>query len=246
MKKRILSFVLLASFALLCVVVPSSASTTRKETATLNYRDIQISINGKHMQPYDGSGNVVEPFIVDGTTYLPVRAVSTMFGFDVSWDDNTSTVSISGTPSETSAQQDIIGLRMGILEMDMYKKFQDMFDYLYDCFLNMNEMYISPVDQSISKNYLTAACNYLLAMEPVMDSYYKNNSPYTTYDVSSLYQEYLRLNSVAVNYLSNFSFNADYAEVKSATADFIKCMNDCSANKDMSLEYYQNTIARVW
>ena len=44
---------------------------------------------------------MVEPFIIDGTTYLPVRALSNALGFDVGWDNATSTVSISSGGSQS-------------------------------------------------------------------------------------------------------------------------------------------------
>jgi len=61
-------------------------------TITALYRDIKITIDGQQINPKDASGNTVEPFIVDGTTYLPVRAIAEAVGYDVSWDDDTSTV----------------------------------------------------------------------------------------------------------------------------------------------------------
>ena len=58
------------------------------------YRDIQIFVNGEFVVPTDADGNVAEPFIVDGTTYLPVRAISNALGCEVFWDDETSSISI--------------------------------------------------------------------------------------------------------------------------------------------------------
>ena len=52
-------------------------------------------MDGKEIVPVDASGNVVEPFIIDGTTYLPVRAVSSALGLDVSWNDQTKTVELN-------------------------------------------------------------------------------------------------------------------------------------------------------
>jgi len=67
-----------------------AAQTSR--TLTAIYRDIKITINGNQIEPKDASGNPVEPFIVGGTTYLPVRSVAEAVGYDVSWDNDTSTV----------------------------------------------------------------------------------------------------------------------------------------------------------
>ena len=41
-----------------------------------------------------------EPFIYNGTTYLPVRAVGEVFGKNVSWDGNTKTVYIGENPNQ--------------------------------------------------------------------------------------------------------------------------------------------------
>lgn len=75
-----------------------SSDTKKKisqEVKTLNYNDISICINGKNIEPKDANGVVVEPFIIDGTTYLPVRAVAEAFDKKVTWQDETKTVFIS-------------------------------------------------------------------------------------------------------------------------------------------------------
>lgn len=64
----------------------------------LDYSDIKICIDGERITPTDANGNYVEPFIIDGTTYLPVRAVASTFGKEVSWDGNTRTVYIGKKP----------------------------------------------------------------------------------------------------------------------------------------------------
>ncbi len=69
-----------------------AASISKQITAY--YNNIKIVVNGKEVVPKDANGKKVEPFIVDGTTYLPVRAVSQALGQDVSWNDSTKTVYI--------------------------------------------------------------------------------------------------------------------------------------------------------
>ncbi len=64
------------------------------ETAELFYNNIKIYINGGEIVPKDATGNVVEPFIMNGTTYLPVRAISNALGKDVEWDGATQSVYI--------------------------------------------------------------------------------------------------------------------------------------------------------
>ncbi len=78
-------------------VSPSSGvpsySTYSKDVA-LNYNNIKLNVNGTEIVPKDVNGNIVEPFTIDGTTYLPVRALANALGEEVYWDGETKTVYI--------------------------------------------------------------------------------------------------------------------------------------------------------
>ncbi|MCL2401966.1 MAG: copper amine oxidase N-terminal domain-containing protein [Oscillospiraceae bacterium] len=74
------------------------ASTVRNINVT--YRDIRIVVDGQEITPRDAQGNVVEPFIFEGTTFLPVRAVAEALGQEVDWDGATNTVYIGGAPTQ--------------------------------------------------------------------------------------------------------------------------------------------------
>ena len=65
---------------------------TESETLEAWFSDIKIMINGTEIQPKDANGNRVEPFIVNGTTYLPVRAIGEALQKEVRWDGTTNTV----------------------------------------------------------------------------------------------------------------------------------------------------------
>ena len=75
------------------VIIPVFAAKITKQL-TANYNDIKIAVDGTLITPKDAGGKVVEPFIIDGTTYLPIRAVSEGFGAKVDWDENMKTVVI--------------------------------------------------------------------------------------------------------------------------------------------------------
>ncbi len=77
------------------------AGESIQKTATLFYNNIKICIDGVFIEPKDANGNIVEPFTINGTTYLPVRAVANAFNEPVDWDGNTSTVYIGSKPGET-------------------------------------------------------------------------------------------------------------------------------------------------
>lgn len=61
-----------------------------------------ILIDGEELICYDFDKNVIEPFVENGTTYVPVRAIAQAFDISVSWDMYTKTVFLGneeGTPS---------------------------------------------------------------------------------------------------------------------------------------------------
>ncbi|MCL2121228.1 MAG: right-handed parallel beta-helix repeat-containing protein [Clostridiales bacterium] len=60
----------------------------------VRYRDIKIYVDGEIVVTADASGRIVEPFIYDGATYLPIRAVSEALGMTVEWDGVTNSVYI--------------------------------------------------------------------------------------------------------------------------------------------------------
>ena len=70
----------------------SAMTTHRDKSIGISYRDVKLEVDGKLITPRDANGNVVEPFLYGGTTYLPVRAVADAMGVDVSWDQETYTV----------------------------------------------------------------------------------------------------------------------------------------------------------
>ena len=83
-------------------------TSTMKKTITIDYNNVKINVDGEEIEPKDGNGRIVEPFIYEGTTYLPVRAVSQALGKRVTWDGNTKTVYISsGTNGSTKKVLDI-------------------------------------------------------------------------------------------------------------------------------------------
>lgn len=53
---------------------------------------LNITMDGAAKTFKDGNGKDVFPFIYDGTTYLPVRAVCDMVGIPVSWDATSKTI----------------------------------------------------------------------------------------------------------------------------------------------------------
>lgn len=68
---------------------------------------IQIFVDGEKMEPKDANGNPVETFIYNGTTYVPLRAVSQYLGKTVKWDGDTRSVYIGEVPGEQQTLMDV-------------------------------------------------------------------------------------------------------------------------------------------
>ncbi len=78
--------------------VAYAASTTK--TIDALYNNIKIYVDGVKIDPKDASGNTVEPFIYNGTTYLPVRAIGEAIGKTVTWDGATQSVYLGEKPGD--------------------------------------------------------------------------------------------------------------------------------------------------
>ena len=70
--------------------------------AHLGYANMKVTLNGQTVDLRDAYGNEVEPFTINGTTYLPVASIGKALGLNVSWDNSTKTVILT-TSSESQS-----------------------------------------------------------------------------------------------------------------------------------------------
>ena len=107
MKKLILKSVV--SALVFCMTVTSFAFAASNITKNIrvNYAGIKLNVNGAEVTPKDANGATVEPFIYNGTPYLPVRAVGTALGQQVSWDGNSKTVFIGSNLGQSTFLMDV-------------------------------------------------------------------------------------------------------------------------------------------
>ena len=69
-----------------------AANALNEEIVALKSYEVNIKYNGEIQTMYDANGKQVFPIMYEGTTYVPVRAVSNIFGVAVDWDGETQTV----------------------------------------------------------------------------------------------------------------------------------------------------------
>mgnify|MGYP003269868586 FL=1 len=91
--------ILTVLIAALCV----TATATSKRSIQVE-DGIGITLNGARFTPRDANGKQVSAFLYNGTTYVPVRAISEAMGMDVSFNSATRTVVLT-TADRTASQQ---------------------------------------------------------------------------------------------------------------------------------------------
>ncbi|SMC91516.1 stalk domain-containing protein [Papillibacter cinnamivorans] len=96
MKTKVSMFLAGALIMALMVSLGGASSASAATKAILaDYMGITVRVDGEVLNPTDVNGNPTEPFAVDGTTYLPARAIADACGYDVSWDQDTKTVDLT-------------------------------------------------------------------------------------------------------------------------------------------------------
>ncbi len=88
----------LAALVLMWVIAPAWAALTGKTVDV--YTGVDIYVNGVQMVPTNEQGAPVDTFIYNGTTYVPIRAVSQWLGQNVQWDGENQRVYIGDLTAE--------------------------------------------------------------------------------------------------------------------------------------------------
>jgi len=98
-KERIKGIVIGMAFAFALMAAVPVLARTGQEALLVTFNNIRIVANGTQIQ------TAYEPFIHEGRTYLPVRAVAEALGVDVQWDGSTNTVYIGALPPAVATNE---------------------------------------------------------------------------------------------------------------------------------------------
>ena len=82
--KKVFRRTLIGAVVATLLVGTAAAATITTRTIEANYRGIKVVVDGIEVELKDATGNSVEPFISNGTTYLPLRAIGEALGKEVS------------------------------------------------------------------------------------------------------------------------------------------------------------------
>lgn len=89
---RIIAVVLAVTIFSACLGITAGAELKLEAKSINIHTGIKISVDGTEFVPVDSEGVPVEVFLYNGTTYLPVRGISNLFGLGIEWDNETKSV----------------------------------------------------------------------------------------------------------------------------------------------------------
>lgn len=107
----------IVSLVVASALLASTALAVTYRTFTATERpDFNIKMDGKIQTLQDSNGNTIYPVIINGSTYLPLKATAALLGKEVTWDAATSTA-IIGEKSEP-ANDNLFDFSVGTPNLD--------------------------------------------------------------------------------------------------------------------------------
>lgn len=141
--KRFLPVTLAVIFTLVNLSMAAYAGGQLKEIKAYINEGITIKVDGLQQNMADAKGRKLHPISYEGSTYVPIRAISEMLGKQVKWDGATQTVLI-GDSGSVGAIDFIDGLEPyegGDRYTTKYGDAKEIAGKLYDHWLKPSTMY---------------------------------------------------------------------------------------------------------
>jgi len=201
----------------------SSAFPAGDKNVEITYRDIKVTLNGEALKLLNAAGEVVEPFIMDGTTYLPLRVIGEALGLDIDWDSATSTVILADPEAGDKEDEEVAdGYWLPTKETVSYGNFySSTTTHEYDAKGNETHTHYVDADGITSDTYFTYDKNGDCIEERFTNSLgAKSTFRYTDTEVyEEVYDPY------GSHYLTHITLNKNGDILKASYTDFI---NNCS------------------
>ena len=89
----------MVTMALVFALVMSVSAQVRTRNVTITYDNIRITIDGRETPLTDLQGRVIEPFLMDGTMFVPISPLVRQFGKTSTYDASTRTLAIRTVPT---------------------------------------------------------------------------------------------------------------------------------------------------
>lgn len=236
-----------------------------KPTAAFEASDvIKIVINGTLIEPKDVSGKVVNPFLIDGTTYVPVRAITEALGKKIDWDGETRTIYITGGLYEVDTdilkafadkaliKVDSQAVNAGLFNMLLYNFTTDEFmkevcdNYTPDATLQTltidsvpaAQMLTSEIENTIIQVY--ALCAYAEKINITFDEEFKKfSAELLGYVEQELAKQYNADKAIEAGIISKEEFQ-DFANKFLFYVITAQTIQEDAAKKDYDISEYEN------
>lgn len=206
----------------------AAVSGTKNVQAT--YRDIKVTYNGVTQSMS------VEPFLVNGSTYVPLRAVSDILGVSANWSPTTNTVSLTGGSSNSSNSSAAEIAQLNYQIATLTKQLSDANAELATYKANN-----STTNNNNSSSSTTTGTNITTAQLEETEEYLNDTlSTSLASNIPMSYELSLSGNQlyVRISYSSKTA-NKNYAnETSTSIEKFIKkvCENIVASHKDIAIE----------
>lgn len=224
---------------------------------------IKIVINGTLIEPKDVNGKVVNPFLIDGTTYVPVRAITEALGKKIDWDGETRTVYITGDfykvdlgtlkafSDKTLIKVDSQAINAGLFNMLLYNFTTDEFmketcdNYTPDATLQTltidsvpaAQMLTSEIENTITQIY--ALCAYAEKINITFDEEFKKiYGELLGYIEQELAKQYNADKAIEAGIISKEEFQ-DFANKFLIYVITAQTIQEDSAKKDYDISEYE-------
>lgn len=86
------------TIGLAAVVGTVSAGDVPKEDR-VSYNNVKVNVSGEIVEFKDERGNKVNPVLIDGTTYIPLRGIAEQLGHAVAWDKSENIIYVKESDS---------------------------------------------------------------------------------------------------------------------------------------------------
>ena len=162
----------MVTMLLLICLTGSALAVTGKVTKELEYRNISVTLDGVKLDLRDAKGNAVEPFMFDGTNYLPVRALAEALGLEVAWDSANATVVLT-TPSDSDSSENVVSEDTFLFSKDhirfYYTGYESQSDggYKFNIRVENDSDYTLHIyEQDFAINGFSVECGFSLDIKP--------------------------------------------------------------------------------
>lgn len=220
--KKLISCVVL--FAVILSGTAAAATSSKKIDVTYG---ISVTVNGETLIPRDINGKVVDPFVYDGTTYVPIRAISDALGATVGYDGATNSATINSNADNSAAlnalDKTVVAKELGDFALLMKSTIGDMIILAAaatESAVEQGELYKETFDytlgllEDIYGEYIKGDRQLSGIMEKILDYYQLFDEAVDDYVNYSKTKDDIYIENLSEAYLQSvYSYAAIYSEL---------------------------------